>query len=759
MPRYSRWTNVDHLLGFDRRGHRRHDEYLGEETALLSQHHGRIDAAVPPKEVTKVCLRLRHLVQEILPYEVDVGLITDPNSRIITQDVLKAAKEAGGEEYKGCVVYCLLVVSSWFKQEADIELWNAGQHNVRAEACGVIAKFIIEAEEDTSYLLHSVLLHRYSHLVQGAPAPPTNVIEKAVDLHAVRVIGSSGYQKCIGYLWRGWVVQDEDDPSFFVDYTDKDNTNFFVHMDPNRMRTPRNQNAAQLLFSVVYLGLYTMAINTVNAGGVFDFAEILLYFFTLGYVCDELLKLYKVGYRILGFWNVFNAILYAFLTVSLAFRVVGLSFKESTDSRKYYSEVSYDILAFVAPMFWCRLLLYLDSFRFFGTMLVVLKVMLKESVIFFALLSFILIGFLQAFIGLDLAEDQRSTATSTIVTSMVKAVLANPELDGFATFSAPWGTILYYCYTFIVMTVLLNILIALYNSAYSDILSHADDEYLALFAQRTMQFVRAPDENVYVAPLNLVEIVISASSEWWVRKQWYESFNDCVMSVLYSPLLVVTAYLETRTATIIRLNRARGEDDDDVVNEWEQLENEVDFVAEGWSKTCDSVKPNLAEDPVISEIKFLRAEVEELKSLLAEKAKAADLEASVTIQGTQDAGHDSRGHDSKPTFSHEVIEPNQASEDNAPDAGTSEPPTLVLYPAAVEPETVVVETSTVKTGEEPSAGGAAVNTEEEQGAGEAVAEESEDSKQSKSKQKKKKKETGKSKDSTQADSSSSGRSI
>lgn len=44
------------------------------------------------------------------------------------------------------------------------------------------------------YLLHSVLLKRYSIVVDGEDTPPVNVIEKAVDLHALRVIGSSGYQ-------------------------------------------------------------------------------------------------------------------------------------------------------------------------------------------------------------------------------------------------------------------------------------------------------------------------------------------------------------------------------------------------------------------------------------------------------------------------------------------------------------------------------------------------------------------------------------
>lgn len=53
-----------------------------------------------------------------------------------------------------------------------------------------------------------------------------------------------------------------------------------------------------------------------------------------------------------------------------------------------------------------RLLLYLDSIRFFGAMLVVLKVMMKESLIFFALLIVIIIGFLQAFIGMDNADNK-----------------------------------------------------------------------------------------------------------------------------------------------------------------------------------------------------------------------------------------------------------------------------------------------------------------------------------------------------------------
>ncbi|KAH8131372.1 hypothetical protein FP744_10003743 [Trichoderma asperellum] len=620
MPRSNRWRNIDRLLGFNRHGSHSGRHWLHEEERALLPHirNEDIDSAIPPAEVTKVCLRLRHLVQECVPCEMEESRITEPHSRIITPHVIRAAKEAGGQENKGCVVYSLLVNQRWFTHEANVELWDAGLHNLRAEACGVIAKALIEEEEDTAYLLHSVLLRRYSYIANGSPTPPVNVIEKAVDLHAVRVIGSSGYQKCISYLWRGWLVQDENDPSVFVDYDNKDNTRFFVHMDPDRMRSPRNQNLAQLLFSLIYLALFTIAINTVNASGVIDIAEGALYAFTLGYVCDELLKVYKAGPQILGFWNAFNAILYAFLTASFIFRVIGLTFAAHTDGRTYYSTLGYNVLAFTAPMFWCRLLLYLDSFRFFGAMLVVLKVMMKESVIFFALLIVIIIGFLQAFIGLDLTDDNVADDVVFIIESMTRALLGSPEFDGFDGFGPPWGAILYYCFTFIVMVILLNILIALYNSAYEDIYDNADDEYLALFAQKTMQFVRAPDENVYIAPFNLIEIVISALFEWWMSKKAYEFINDCVMGFLYSPLLLITAFFETRTAYGIRRNRARGEEDDDIIEEWEQLAHEIDFGAEGWAKKCEAVKPNLEVDPAILEIKKLRGEIAELRSMLSD---------------------------------------------------------------------------------------------------------------------------------------------
>ncbi|KAI0127188.1 hypothetical protein BJ170DRAFT_364935 [Xylariales sp. AK1849] len=616
------------LLGWSHHPRDGHDSRIYESRRRLLPTHRdtNIESAIPAPEVTKVALRLRYLIEESVPCELEEQQVTKPHSAIITHKVIRTAKEAGGQEYKSCVVYALLTAKRWFRHQAKLELWDADLHTLRATACEVIAKQIIETEEDMEYLLHSVLLKRYSIMLDGEATPPVNVIEKACDLHALRVIGSSGYQKCISYLWKGWLVQDENDPASFVDYKDRDNTSLFPHLDPDRMRAPMYQNAAQLVISVIYLALYTGAINTINPDGDLDFVEALLYVFTFGFVCDELTKFWKAGYHIIGFWNVFNGILYSLLIVSLVMRFIAYSHPwDDTGDRRHYNEMSYNFLAFAAPMFWARLLLYLDSFRFFGAMLVVLKVMMKESVIFFALLFVMIVGFLQAFIGMDYADDMAGDDTIFILQAMANAVMQSPDFTGFERFSPPFGIILYYVFTFVIMIILLNILIALYNSAYEDIYENADDEFLALFSLKTMQFVRAPDENVFIAPFNLIEMfLLILPFEWWLPKHRYEQLNDVVMGICYSPLLLAAAFFEVRTAKDIRSNRSRGDEDDDTVEEWEQMADQIDLEGEGWTKKVEASRSNVEADPAVLEVQKLREEVNKLKELLEGLGKSLE---------------------------------------------------------------------------------------------------------------------------------------
>ncbi|KAK2741146.1 hypothetical protein FQN57_005748 [Myotisia sp. PD_48] len=621
MVRWGRWFN----RGASNNQHILRQSRLHETRRLLPVNHDEtISAALPSKEVTKVALRLRYLVEQVIACELEESAITKANSTVITKDVINTAREAGGTEYKACVVYCLLVCLRWFRIQAIVELWDSDLYELRAIACEILAKRLIESEENHDYLMLDVLLKRYSIVRDGEDSPACNVVEFAVDMHALQVIGSSGYQKCLKYLWHGWLCQDDKDPTNFIEYQERTNVSYSSHFNPDRLRAPVYQIAVQIFFSLLYLALYTIVINSINPTGNLDIIECVLYVMTLGFISDELTKFWKIGRLYFAFWNGFNLTLYTLLLVSFILRLVALSHSSDPDDlgRFKYNQLSYNFLAFSAPLFWGRILLYLDTYRFFGAMLVVLQVMMKESLIFFALLAVVIIGFLQGFMGMDQAADPENLVSATmILQGMANTVMQNPDFGTFQNFAAPFGIILYYLFTFVVMVVLLNILIALYNSAYEDITGNATNEYLALFARRTLQFVRAPDENVFVPPLNLIEIFfLVIPFEWWLSTPRYERLNHYVMGVIYTPLLLITAFIETCNARQIRLNRRLGEEDDDTLQEWESAAADVNVIPgnqnEAWNDLVEKSKPNVEVEQCVQEVRQLKDQVTELTALV-----------------------------------------------------------------------------------------------------------------------------------------------
>lgn len=312
----------------------------------------------------------------------------------------------------------------------------------------------IEDEEDQDFLLKECLLKRYSVVKDGDETVPVNVIERAVDLHALKVIGSSGYQKCIKYLWLGWFGQDDNNPTIFIEYPDRANTSYWAHFNPGRMRSPIYQNIVQIFFSFLYLVLYTIAISTVNRSGNLDAVEWALYTMTVAFICDEVTKVWKVGRHFFEFWTAFNSALYSIIAISFFLRLAGLmhSASEGDETRRRLNELSYNFLAFSGPMFWMRMMLYLDSFRFFGAMFVVLRVMMKESLIFFALLFIVTMGFFQAFSGMAQADgNDYEHITRSIVQGMANSIMQSPEFGTFEDFAFPFGIALYYLFNFIVM--------------------------------------------------------------------------------------------------------------------------------------------------------------------------------------------------------------------------------------------------------------------------------------------------------------------
>lgn len=98
----------------------------------------------------------------------------------------------------------------------------------------------------------------------------------------------------------------------------------------------------------------------------------------------------------------------------------------------------------------------------------------------------------------------------------------------------------------------------------------------------------------------------------------YDRLNKFVMGVIYSPLLLITAYIETKQAHVVLHNRRNHENDEDTVEEWEQMQHGLDFESEGWTKKVDMTKPNVETDASVLEVRALKEEVGELKKLVEE---------------------------------------------------------------------------------------------------------------------------------------------
>jgi len=94
--------------------------------------------------------------------------------------------------------------------------------------------------------------------------------------------------------------------------------------------------------------------------------------------------------------------------------------------------------------------------------------------------------------------------------------------------------------------VLLNILISLFASAYSEVVDDAEAQYLAFFAGKAVAMIRAPDTYLYPAPFNLIEIFFIVPLEFILSPSAYAKLNRLVMTVLFFiPMMVIALYEST----------------------------------------------------------------------------------------------------------------------------------------------------------------------------------------------------------------------
>lgn len=101
------------------------------------------------------------------------------------------------------------------------------------------------------------------------------------------------------------------------------------------------------------------------------------------------------------------------------------------------------------------------------------------------------IGFGQAMYALDAADgdtnNSETAGISLISNQLIQSLLGSPNFDvAGERFGYPFGLIIFYSWNFITIIILVNVLIALFGTAYSDVYANKQDVYLAFLASKTI---------------------------------------------------------------------------------------------------------------------------------------------------------------------------------------------------------------------------------------------------------------------------------
>ncbi|KAJ6628925.1 hypothetical protein B0H10DRAFT_2160819 [Mycena sp. CBHHK59/15] len=532
-----------------------------DRASLLS-----IDSVKPaPDTLTKLVKRLRSLTLALLPVEVDPASINDPTSRVITPQVIAAYRASAGD-FLDALPYCLLRARAEFMWDANHNPADYGENFGRAIACEVLARRIVHlAPPDT---LNTIMSTRFQHVqVDGDKSDMASALEMAIDSHSTIFLSSSEAQDVVNSLWRGEIIQKDNanhdiDCKSHVHYSEtRLSDSFWGHLDPSRMSVPRYQNMFRIVVWLFFLLVYSQAVRQplerFQGSPYFDKWEVILYTMAFSFLCEgmyslassisHLFKLLKfVTYKAYNFWMLVAFVTDGILFAAFALRIAGLA--DPQDERSATLRLkSFQILSFAAPLICnsdAEIVTVFDGYKYIGTMQICVARMLQESGIFFGLLSVLALGFAQGLYALD-AADGSTESSAAIVNVLVQALLQSPNYDKFS--ASPAGLALYYFWGVITCIILLNILISLFSSAYSDVVDDAEAQYLAFFASKTVGMIRAPDSYVYPAPFNLIEIFLISPFD--LSDAAYARLNRIVMAGIFFVPLTLIAFYESALDT------------------------------------------------------------------------------------------------------------------------------------------------------------------------------------------------------------------
>ncbi|KAF9962090.1 hypothetical protein BGZ72_010696 [Mortierella alpina] len=428
------------------------------------------------------------------------------------------------ERRETAAVYCFLLNRWQFLRDAEDDLANARLNETRAHACEIVATKVLKAFSMRQLI--DVLTYDFSPIrrkdrsrlylplphFEGEPSTePMSALEVAISGRAKHFLSNPLVQEIINQIWLGQIVffsNAIDNPDSCLNASQQEIRTVTVYGNEDikflrlsRLRVPRYKTTFQMVSFSVFIFVYTIV--TFSKSSELTAVEVIMDVFALSYTLDEFIQLRDSGpsFYFETVWNLFDVPIYIIFLVFMGLRIS--TFFTGSEEMTYFA---YDFLACNSILLWPRLFAALDHYKFFGTMLIVLRQMLLDAMLFLALSFIFYVGFCQAFYALH--DNQKSYGEIAWLLLQVFFGSAFLGFEQASELSELFGAPLMVLFVAISVLMLYTLLISIFSQTFSEVSANAKEEFMFLFSVKVMEEVKSDALYEFQPPFNILAGII-----------------------------------------------------------------------------------------------------------------------------------------------------------------------------------------------------------------------------------------------------------
>eukprot|EP01114_Cavostelium_apophysatum_P015287 TRINITY_DN4132_c0_g1_i6.p1 TRINITY_DN4132_c0_g1~~TRINITY_DN4132_c0_g1_i6.p1 ORF type:complete len:1033 (+),score=314.81 TRINITY_DN4132_c0_g1_i6:90-3188(+) len=231
-----------------------------------------------------------------------------------------------------------------------------------------------------------------------------------------------------------------------------------------------------------------------SAGKNLKALHIAFLFLCLYYIVSEVQQMIRFKRTYLrDRWNFFDMIVIAVflvcigLTVWVIFAKRSVNFDGSSNFPDFVwlvetENIQKSLIAFLAIIVWFNLLRYMRAFRDVGVLFRVMTKMAGDVAIFLTIFLVFVVSFALAFHMLVGSKIHEFRSWGYAIMTLIRVIVGDFEWEHIEESNLAFVRVLFFAYLVIVPILLINLLIAMLNKSYSDVVERAVSEYELEFA-------------------------------------------------------------------------------------------------------------------------------------------------------------------------------------------------------------------------------------------------------------------------------------